>query len=176
GRGRWRRRVRGRREGAALPPARDPLDQGDGADVRHDCRAHGHRPRLLLRRRARRVALDPMARHAPRARRRRHDVATADPTGGTTMRLSVITRALVVAAAASLLPAVAAVAQAPKLEKFPFRLNWTLYGEHAPFFVAREKGFYAQEGLDVEIQEGSGSTTVSQLVANATSPVAYVDA
>ena len=63
-----------------------------------------------------------------------------------------------------------------KLEKFPFRLNWTLYGEHAPFFVARDKGFYAQEGLEVEIQEGSGSTTVAQLVANATSPVAYVDA
>ena len=21
-------------------------------------------------------------------------------------------------------------------QKFPFRLNWTLYGEHAPFFVA----------------------------------------
>ena len=40
-----------------------------------------------------------------------------------------------------------------KLEKFPFRLNWTLYGEHAPFFVARDKGFYAQEGLEVEIQE-----------------------
>jgi NitT/TauT family transport system substrate-binding protein len=64
----------------------------------------------------------------------------------------------------------------PKLEKFPFRLNWTLYGEHAPFFVARDKGFYAAEGLEVEIQEGSGSTTVAQLVANSTSPVAYVDA
>src|SRR5262252_6536428 len=65
---------------------------------------------------------------------------------------------------------------AQSLEKFPFRLNWTLYGEHAPFFVARDKGFYKEEGLEVEIQEGSGSTTVSQLVANATSPVAYVDA
>ena len=32
------------------------------------------------------------------------------------------------------------------------------------------------DGKKVEIQEGSGSTTVSQLVANATSPVAYVDA
>jgi NitT/TauT family transport system substrate-binding protein len=61
-------------------------------------------------------------------------------------------------------------------DKFPFRLNWTLYGEHAPFFAARDKGFYRAEGLEVEIQEGSGSTTVSQLVANATSPVAYVDA
>ncbi len=68
-----------------------------------------------------------------------------------------------------------AVAQ-PKLEKFPFRLNWTLYGEHAPFFVARDKGFYAAEGIEIEIQEGSGSTTVSQLVASNNSPVAYVDA
>ena len=68
-----------------------------------------------------------------------------------------------------------ALAQA-KLEKFPFRLNWTLYGEHAPFFVARDKGFYAQEGLEVEILEGSGSTTVAQLVASNNNPVAYVDA
>src|ERR1051325_3894169 len=72
--------------------------------------------------------------------------------------------------------AVAAPVEAQQTTKFPFRLNWTLYGEHAPFFVARDKGFYRQERLEVEIQEGSGSTTVSQLVANATSPVAYVDA
>ena len=70
----------------------------------------------------------------------------------------------------------ALVAPAVAQTKFPFRLNWTLYGEHAPFFVARDKGFYKEEGLDVEIQEGSGSTTVSQLVANGSSPVAYVDA
>jgi NitT/TauT family transport system substrate-binding protein len=78
--------------------------------------------------------------------------------------------ALAVAASAASLPAQSQTA------KFPFRLNWTLYGEHAGFFVARDKGFYRDEGLEVEIQEGSGSTTVSQLVANATSPVAYVDA
>jgi NitT/TauT family transport system substrate-binding protein len=78
----------------------------------------------------------------------------------------------------SLLAALALGVSAPVAaqQKFPFRLNWTLYGEHAPFFVARDKGFYREEGLEVEIQEGSGSTTVSQLVANATSPVAYVDA
>src|SRR3978361_814939 len=61
-------------------------------------------------------------------------------------------------------------------DKFPFRLNWTLYGEHGPFFVALDKGFYKEAGLDVEILEGSGSTTVAQLTANATSPVSYVDA
>ena len=67
-------------------------------------------------------------------------------------------------------------AGAQTLDKFSFRLNWTLYGEHAGFFVARDKGFYKEEGLDVEIVEGSGSTTVAQLVANSTNPVAYVDA
>jgi NitT/TauT family transport system substrate-binding protein len=80
----------------------------------------------------------------------------------------------------SLLAAFAAAAAlttgANAQEKFPFRLNWTLYGEHAPFFVSLDKGFYKDEGLDVTIAEGSGSTTVSQLVANGSSPVAYVDA
>jgi NitT/TauT family transport system substrate-binding protein len=90
------------------------------------------------------------------------------------MRRSRMMLALLGVLAAALAFASAANAQA--LEKFPFRLNWTLYGEHAPFFVALDKGFYKDEGLDVEILEGSGSTTVAQLAANATNPVAYVDA
>jgi NitT/TauT family transport system substrate-binding protein len=87
------------------------------------------------------------------------------------MKLTRIILSLVAAAMSAAL-----VAPAAAQTKFPFRLNWTLYGEHAPFFVARDKGFYKEEGLDVEILEGSGSTTVAQLVANSTSPVAYVDA
>jgi NitT/TauT family transport system substrate-binding protein len=77
---------------------------------------------------------------------------------------------------AAALAAAAWAGTASAQDKFPFRLNWTLYGEHAPFFVALDKGFYKAEGLDVEILEGSGSTTVAQLVANQTNPVAYVDA
>ena len=79
----------------------------------------------------------------------------------------------------TLLAAVAAVtvavSHAAAQDKLQFRLNWTIYGEHAPFFVAKDKGFYKDEGLDVEILEGSGSTTVAQLVANLTNPIAYVD-
>jgi NitT/TauT family transport system substrate-binding protein len=88
-----------------------------------------------------------------------------------TVKSTVKISALLVAIAAFGAPA---LSQTP--EKLQFRLNWTLYGEHAPFFVAREKGFYKDEGLDVEILEGSGSTTVAQLVANMTNPIAYVDA
>src|SRR5438046_8460172 len=79
-------------------------------------------------------------------------------------------------AAVAAMAALNASARAQTLDKFQFRLNWTLYGEHAPFFVALDKGFYKEEGLDVEILEGSGSTTVAQLVSNLTNPVAYVDA
>ena len=61
------------------------------------------------------------------------------------------------------------------LDKLQFRLNWTFYGEHTGFIVARDMGFYKDEGLDVEIAEGSGSTTVLQLVANNSNPIAYVD-
>lgn len=56
------------------------------------------------------------------------------------------------------------------------RLNWTLYGEHAPFFVALEKGFYAEEGLDVEILEGSGSATTVKLIGNGSDDIGYADA
>src|SRR5262245_1313900 len=79
-------------------------------------------------------------------------------------------------AAVAAIAALDASARSQTLDKFQFRLNWTLYGEHAPFFVASDKSFYKEEGLEVEILEGSGSTTVAQLVSNMTNPVAYVDA
>jgi NitT/TauT family transport system substrate-binding protein len=88
-------------------------------------------------------------------------------------RTRLIVSLLAALAAAS---ALTSSANAQKLDEFPFRLNWTLYGEHAGFFVALDKGFYKDEGLDVKILEGSGSTTVTQLAANGTNPVAYVDA
>jgi ABC-type nitrate/sulfonate/bicarbonate transport system substrate-binding protein len=81
-----------------------------------------------------------------------------------TTRRSLLVGAAAVAAAKATGAVTGARAQA--LDKLQFRLNWTLYGEHAPFFVALDKGFYREEGLDVQILEGSGSTTVAQLVAN----------
>jgi NitT/TauT family transport system substrate-binding protein len=56
-----------------------------------------------------------------------------------------------------------------------FRLNWTLYGEHAPFFLGVDKGFYLEEGLDVTIVEGSGSSTTVKLLGNGTNNIGYAD-
>lgn len=69
----------------------------------------------------------------------------------------------------------AAAAACTTPDKVSFRLNWTYYGEHTGFIVARDNGFYKDECLDVEVMEGNGSTTVLQLVANKTQPIAYVD-
>ena len=56
--------------------------------------------------------------------------------------------------AASTLPAQAA-------DKVTLMLNWYVYGEHAPFYYGKDKGLYEAEGIDLEIQEGRGSGTVT---------------
>ena len=60
-------------------------------------------------------------------------------------------------------------------DKVTLMLNWYVYGEHAPFYYGKEKGIYAKEGIDLEIQEGRGSGTVTQVVAAKTINFGYVD-
>ncbi|MEI7804003.1 MAG: ABC transporter substrate-binding protein [Hyphomicrobiales bacterium] len=60
-------------------------------------------------------------------------------------------------------------------DKVILMLNWYVYGEHAPFYYGKEKGIFAAEGIDLEIQEGRGSGTVTQVVAAKTVPFGYVD-
>jgi NitT/TauT family transport system substrate-binding protein len=56
-----------------------------------------------------------------------------------------------------------------------FRLDWSLYGVHAPFFLAQQKGYFEEAGLVVSIEEGSGSATVMQLVAQGGDQMALID-
>src|ERR1043166_1659654 len=51
--------------------------------------------------------------------------------------------------------ATAAAAQTP--EKFTFALNWFAVGDHAAYWVALEKGYFAQRGLDVTLENSKGS-------------------
>lgn len=53
------------------------------------------------------------------------------------------------------------------------RFTWKLKGEYAPLFVALDKGYYAAEGLDVELAEGSGAETVVKMVGLGTDKIAY---
>ena len=60
-------------------------------------------------------------------------------------------------------------------EKVVLMLNWYLYSEHAPFFLGKERGYYDQEGIDLDIQEGRGSGVTVQAVAANTATFGYVD-
>ena len=42
-------------------------------------------------------------------------------------------------------------------EKVVFALNWFAVGDHAAYWVALDKGYYRQRGLDVELQNSKGS-------------------
>jgi NitT/TauT family transport system substrate-binding protein len=54
---------------------------------------------------------------------------------------------------------IAAFATAPALanEKFTLALNWFPVGDHAAYWVAKEKGYFAEKGLDVVIENSKGS-------------------
>jgi NitT/TauT family transport system substrate-binding protein len=60
-------------------------------------------------------------------------------------------------------------------EKVNLRLDWTIYGTHAPFFLAAEQGLYAKEGIEVSISEGQGVTMQMQIVAQGSDPIGFVD-
>jgi NitT/TauT family transport system substrate-binding protein len=65
---------------------------------------------------------------------------------------------LLLGAMLATLPAIAA-------DPVSFRLNWYLGGLHVPFYYGKERGFYADEGIDLTINEGRGSANTVQVVA-----------
>ena len=54
------------------------------------------------------------------------------------------------------------------MDKATLRLDWIRYGLHIPFFVGVEKGFYKDEGIDLEILEGKGSSNTVKLIGAGT--------
>lgn len=69
----------------------------------------------------------------------------------------------------------AGTAYSQDLTKINFRLDWSIYGSHAPFYLAVKEGFYKEAGLDVSIGEGQGSATVAQLIAQGNDQLGFVD-
>ena len=82
---------------------------------------------------------------------------------------------LLISISAALIWAVTAVAPAKAADKVVLMLNWYVYGEHAPFYYGKARGIYAAEGIDLEIQEGRGSSATTQAVAAKTANFGYVD-
>ncbi len=67
------------------------------------------------------------------------------------------------------------VAAAQKEIPVRFALDWRFEGPAAPYFVAIDKGYYKQEGLNVSIDPGSGSVEGINRVASGAYEVGFAD-
>ena len=56
-----------------------------------------------------------------------------------------------------------------------FRLNWVIAGNHAPYFLALQEGFWEECGLEVTMAAGQGSGDTAQQVANQTQEFGLTD-
>ena len=79
-------------------------------------------------------------------RKQRKTGNPVSPTNGVSNEKIVIGLALILAVACS--------NSASALDKVRFRLNWVPGAEFAPFYLGKEKGFFTEEGIDVEIFPG----------------------
>ena len=62
-------------------------------------------------------------------------------------------------------PVYLSAAEKAKETPVTIRLDFIVGGNHAPWFVAWEKGFYAKRGLNVTIQPGTGSADTIRTIA-----------
>jgi NitT/TauT family transport system substrate-binding protein len=74
-------------------------------------------------------------------------------------------------ATAGILAASAASAQTP----LNFALDWRFEGPAAPYFVAIDKGHFAEAGLDVTIEAGDGSVNTIPKIATGAFPIGFGD-
>ncbi len=53
------------------------------------------------------------------------------------------------------------------------RLNWMYYGSHAGFALGKDRGYYKDNGINLDIRSGNGSGSAHRLVANGDSDFSY---
>jgi len=58
-------------------------------------------------------------------------------------------------------------------DEIRLRLNWMYYGSHAGFALGKDKGYYRDNRILLDIRSGNGSSSAHRLVANGDSDFAY---
>jgi NitT/TauT family transport system substrate-binding protein len=66
-------------------------------------------------------------------------------------------------------------AQAGAQEKLNVFMNWTIHGGHGPWFIAKQKGYFTAQGLDVNISRGFGSGDTVKKVIAGVADIGYTD-
>jgi len=60
-------------------------------------------------------------------------------------------------------------------QKLDFILNWVPGGDHAPYYYAKKAGWYAKEGIDLNLEPGKGSALATQKVGAGANPIGLAD-
>jgi NitT/TauT family transport system substrate-binding protein len=60
-------------------------------------------------------------------------------------------------------------------QKLDFILNWVPGGDHAPYYYAKKLGWYAQKGIDLNLEPGKGSALAMQKVGAGANPIGLAD-
>ncbi len=71
--------------------------------------------------------------------------------------------------------AVLAAGPAAAQQKLDFILNWVPGGDHAPYYYAKKAGWYAKEGIDLNLEPGKGSALATQKVGAGANPIGLAD-
>ena len=74
------------------------------------------------------------------------------------------------------LAALLGVGAARAEEKFTFALNWFPVGDHAAYWVALDRGYFKQRGLDVTLENSKGSGDVIAKVDTGRADAGVADA
>jgi NitT/TauT family transport system substrate-binding protein len=82
-----------------------------------------------------------------------------------------ILQRLAILAAACLIASAAAAAEA----RLKMVLNWKFGGGQGMFFLAQDRGYFKDEGIDLQIDQGNGSGAAVPLVANGTYDIGFGD-
>ncbi|MBI1942688.1 MAG: ABC transporter substrate-binding protein [Betaproteobacteria bacterium] len=60
-------------------------------------------------------------------------------------------------------------------QKLDFILNWVPGGDHAPYYYAKAQGWYAKEGIDLNLEPGKGSMLAVQKVGAGANSIGLAD-
>src|SRR4051812_16100820 len=66
-------------------------------------------------------------------------------------------------------------ASAQEVGRVKFTLDWVIDGQQTPFLLTQARGYFAQQGLNVTLDAGTGSAAAVQRVASGTYDMGYGD-
>lgn len=84
-----------------------------------------------------------------------------------------MTKTIRLVAGAAALGLVAMAGAASAEDDVRLRLNWMWYGSHAPFALGKDKGYFKENGINLDVRSGNGSGSAHRLVANGDSQFSY---